>query len=101
MLSQCTAEAALLPDPVYDQRCEDRYEEIVSSAVITFRGKDYAVPVINISSRGTQIEFDIVPRLGESLLIRFENCSRMQAFVRWSRDGKLGIRFGHEIILVN
>lgn len=101
MLSQCTAETALLPDPVYDQRSEERYEQIVASAVITFRGQDYTVPVINISSRGTQIEFGIVPRLGESLLIRFENCSRMQGFVRWSRDGRLGIRFGHEIILVN
>lgn len=101
MLRQSTAETALLPDPVYDQRCEDRYADVVATAVITFRGQDYRVPVVNISSRGTQIESSIVPRLGESLLIRFENCSRMQGFVRWSRDGKLGIRFGHEIILVN
>ena len=31
--------------------------------------------------------------------VQFENCTRMQAFVRWVRDGRLGLNFGHEIIL--
>ena len=101
MLSEGAAVAVAGPDVVFEQRCEVRYEGLVERAVITFRGRDYPVPVVNISSRGTQIECDIVPRLGESLLIRFENCSRMNGFVRWAKDGKLGIRFGHEIILAN
>ena len=101
MLSESAAVAEMLPDTFEDQRCEPRYGGIVERAVITFRGADYPVPVINLSSRGTQIECGISPRLGESLVIRFENCSRMQCFVRWAKDGKLGIRFGHEIILMN
>ena len=82
-----------------EQRSEPRYSGIVSRAVITFRGQDYPVPVIDISSRGTQIECDIEPRLGESLIIRFEDCTGMHGFVRWARGGRLGIRFGHELIL--
>jgi len=82
-----------------DPRSEPRYEGLVESAVLTFRGADYPVPVINISSRGTQVESDILPRLGESVLIRFEGCSPIYAFVRWNRDGRLGLNFGCEMIL--
>jgi len=84
-----------------DCRSEERYEDIVDRAVLTFRGQNFPVPVMNISSRGTMIESDIQPRLGESIVIQFENCSRMHGFVRWSKEGRLGIRFGHEIILAN
>jgi hypothetical protein len=89
------------PDLLIEQRSEPRYEEVIARAVITFRGQDYPVTVANISSRGTMIESDIAPRLGESLIIRFENCSRIHGFVRWMRDGQVGIRFGHEIILAS
>lgn len=99
MLDQGAAAAVQSPEVFIEQRSEARFSEVVERATITFRGQEYAVPVVNISSRGTQIESDILPRLGESLFIQFENCSRMHGFVRWARDGKLGIRFGHELIL--
>jgi len=82
-----------------DPRSEPRYQGLVESAVLTFRGAEYPVPVIDISSRGTQIESDILPRLGESVLIRFEGCSPIYAFVRWNREGRLGLNFGCELIL--
>lgn len=82
-----------------DQRSEDRHEDVVDRAVIVFRGQEYIVPVVNISSRGTMIECDIVPHIGETVSVQFEDCSRIQAFVRWVRQGRLGLNFGHEIIL--
>jgi hypothetical protein len=82
-----------------DQRSEDRHDGIVQRAAIMFRNQEYIVPVINISSRGTMIECDIVPRIGETIVIRFEECSPIHGFVRWVRDGKVGLNFGHEIIL--
>ena len=82
-----------------DPRSEPRYQGLVESAVLTFRGAQYEVPVIDISTRGTQIESDILPRLGESVLIRFEGCSPIYAFVRWTRDGRLGLNFGCELTL--
>jgi hypothetical protein len=82
-----------------DPRSEPRYQGLVESAVLTFRGAEYSVPVIDISTRGTQIESDIVPRLGESVLIRFQGCSPIYAFVRWTREGRLGLNFGCELIL--
>ncbi len=85
--------------PVVEQRCEERHEGVVESATLYFRGSEHHVPVINLSSRGTMIESDIAPRLGESVVIRFDGYSPMHAFVRWIRDGRIGLNFGGEIVL--
>lgn len=84
---------------VVDQRSEERHDDIVDRAAIMFRGQEYIVPVVNISSRGTMIECDILPRIGETIVVQFQDCTRIHAFVRWVRDGRLGLNFGHEIIL--
>ena len=86
------------PQPV-EQRSEPRYEDLVDRAILTFRGADYPVPVVNISSRGTMVGSDLLPRLGESVMIRFDGCSPIYAFVRWSREGRLGLNFGCELVL--
>lgn len=86
------------PQPV-EQRSEPRFEALIDRAILTFRGADYPVPVVNISSRGTMVESELAPRLGESVMIRFEGCSPIYAFVRWSREGRLGLNFGCEMIL--
>ena len=49
-----------------ERRSEERHEGLVDNAIIWFRGTAHAVPVLNISSRGTMVESDIVPRLGGS-----------------------------------
>ena len=82
-----------------ERRSEERYEGLVDSATIWFRGAGHKVPVLNISSRGTMVESDIVPRLGETVLVEFPECSRIHAFVRWAREGRLGLNFGHEIVI--
>ena len=84
---------------IFDQRSEERYTGIVDRAVIIFREQNYIVPVINISSRGTMVECDIMPRIGETIIIHFDHCTPIQAFVRWVRDGRIGLNFGHEIVL--
>lgn len=82
-----------------DERTEPRRDDLINSAVLTFRDARYDVPVLNISSRGTMIESDIAPRIGETVSIQFEACDRIGGFVRWVRDGRIGINFGHELIL--
>ena len=82
-----------------DRRGEPRHEGLVQGALLVFRGQHYRVPVVNISSRGTMIESDVAPRLGESVMIRFDGCSPVYAFVRWSRDGRIGLNFGCELTI--
>ncbi|HEX2764140.1 MAG TPA: PilZ domain-containing protein [Allosphingosinicella sp.] len=87
------------PQSFEDRRSEPREEGLIERATLYFRGQPYPVPVVNISSRGTMVESDIVPRLGETVLVEFPECSRIHAFVRWARDGRLGLNFGHEIVI--
>ena len=82
-----------------ERRSEERREGLVDSATIWFRGAAHNVPVLNLSSRGTMVESDIAPRLGETVLVEFPECSRIHAFVRWARDGRIGLNFGHEILI--
>ena len=82
-----------------ERRSEPRFEGLVEHAILHFRGQEHKVPVVNISSRGTMIESTIEPRLGESVKITFDGCSPIYAFVRWARDGNVGLRFGCEMIL--
>jgi hypothetical protein len=84
---------------IVDQRSEERHEGVVDCSTLFFRGAAYVVPVVNISSRGTMIESELQPRLGESVIIRFEGCSPIHAFVRWVREGRIGLNFGCEMIL--
>lgn len=82
-----------------DARAEERRCDIVDRATLLFRGQKIPAEVHNISSRGTMITCPIVPRLGETVIVEFDRCTPIHAFVRWMRDGQLGLRFGHEIIL--
>jgi hypothetical protein len=91
--------ASRYSDPRNDRRGEGRHEGVLATALLHFRGKPYRVRVLNISSRGAMLECAIEPRLGEPVLIEFDQCSRMHAFARWSRDGRIGLNFGHELVL--
>ncbi len=82
-----------------EQRTEERHEGLVENAVVHFRGESHHVPVINISSRGTMVECQLYPRIGETMIVEFDQCSRIHAFVRWVRDGRIGLNFGHELVL--
>ena len=82
-----------------EKRSEPRHEGLIDCATLYFRNAVYVVPVVNISSRGTMIDSDLEPRLGESVRIQFAGCSPLYAFVRWARDGRIGLRFGCELII--
>ncbi|HEX8444277.1 MAG TPA: PilZ domain-containing protein [Allosphingosinicella sp.] len=82
-----------------EQRAEPRHGGLVDRAILVFRGQDHLVRVLNISSRGTMIESEILPRIGESVTMQFESCARLLAVVRWVRDGQIGLNFNHDVVL--
>jgi hypothetical protein len=96
---QSSVDPIAVPKHFVEQRSEPRLEGAIDSSTLFFRGAAYIVPVVNISSRGTMIESSLEPRLGESVMIRFDGCSSIYAFVRWVRDGRIGLNFGCEMIL--
>lgn len=89
----------LSPSGDADRRSEPRRESLINCASLFFRGTVRVVPVLNVSSRGTMIESDIEPNLGESVVIRFAGCSPIYAYIRWTRDGRIGLNFGNEMVI--
>ena len=55
--------------------------------------------MLNISTRGVMVETSILPRLGETVIVRFDGCSPIHAFARWTKDGRVGLHFGCELII--
>lgn len=97
---QRTHRAAIVSGACFhDNRAEPRRDGVIEKATLLFRGHKIAAEVHNISSRGTMITCPIAPRLGETIIVEFEACTPIHAFVRWMKDGQLGLRFGHEIVL--
>jgi hypothetical protein len=82
-----------------DRRSEERHENLVDCSTLFFRGGVHVVPVVNISTRGAMIECGLEPRIGESVIIRFEGCSPIYASVRWVREGRVGLAFGTELTI--
>jgi hypothetical protein len=80
------------------QRREDRFRDVVEDAILVFRRKKLPVKVLNISSSGTMVETDLIPRIGEKIGVEFEGFERIEGIVRWIRDGRIGLDLGDEAI---
>ena len=79
---------------VTNQRREDRHWGLLERAIVVFRRKKLLVRVVNVSSSGLMIEAEIMPRIGETLAIKFEGFDRFDGVVRWIKDGRIGLDIG-------
>ena len=76
---------------VTDTRREERRTDLVSSAVIDFRGREHEVRVLNTSRLGLMIEAALEPLIAEPLLVHLEIGESRIYFVRWVRGGRIGL----------
>ena len=83
-----------------DQRREARKVEIVDRAVIRYQGRSQEVSVRNISSRGMMMEADFLPAIGARIDVAFAGCNPMPCSVRWVRDGRIGLEFARETLVL-
>ena len=83
-----------------DQRLEHRHVKLVDHAVLRQKQRILEVPVLNVSSRGAMVECDLRPRIGTRLMIRFADCNETACSVRWVRDGRIGLEFDRETLLI-
>jgi hypothetical protein len=81
-----------------NQRREDRFHGVVDRATVVFRRKKTLVKVINISGSGVMIESSLLPRIGEKVGLEFEDFDRLEAVVRWVKQGRIGLDVGEDAI---
>lgn len=84
---------------VVDQRAEARYGGLVDDAVLTARGREQLVRVINVSAEGAMITPALPLRIGEKVVLRLVGNLRVPGAVRWIRDGRLGINFSVPLVI--
>jgi len=83
-----------------DQRREDRHLDVVDRAFVRHQRKTREVRVLNVSSRGAMVACDLAPRIGDRIEIQFADCNRTGCFVRWVRDGRIGLEFDKETLII-
>lgn len=75
-----------------DHRAEPRFAPVARGAMLCFRGRHEMVWLSNISSEGAMIAWAGRPRIGEGVSVDLDG-TRVPAFVRWVRDGRVGVNF--------
>ena len=96
VVARFSLDGSIIPRRVkrlFDQRCEPRIECEADGAILSFRGADHSVKLLNCSPSGAMISFDRIPNIGETLIVRTMDRSAQRAQVRWVRDGKIGLTF--------
>ena len=78
---------------LWDQRAEPRVEPDEEHAVLDHRGRRHQVKVINLSSAGAMVAFTTVPHIGERVRLQLLGREPVSGFVRWAREGRIGINF--------
>jgi len=84
---------------LYNQRGEERYGGVVDDAVITARGRQQLVRVINISAEGAMIAPALALRIGEPVTLRLPGEIIVKASVRWIRSGRIGLNFADPLCI--
>lgn len=77
----------------FDQRTENREPVESETAVLQIRGRSHVVRLANISPSGAMVIFKGVPHIGEQVTLQLLDRGEQCAYVRWVRDGRIGINF--------
>lgn len=78
---------------VFDERLEPRNEAESQTAVLEVRERRYVVRLVNISQSGAMVIFPHMPHIGEEVVLHLLGRGRISGYVRWVRDGRIGVNF--------
>lgn len=78
---------------IFDERAEERLEVASQTGVLTMRGKNHVIQLINLSRSGAMIRFAYDAHIGETVSLQLLDRGTIDGQVRWLRDGRMGIGF--------
>ena len=100
MSDQFQLHGAMIPRSVrrmFDERGEERIETESQTGVISLRGKNHVVQLVNLSRSGAMVRFACEAHIGESVTLQMLDRGTIDGQVRWLRDGRMGIGFARPL----
>ena len=82
---------------MFDERSEERVESGSQTAILSLRGRNHIVALVNLSSSGVMIRFTGEAHIGESVTLQLLDRGTIDGQVRWLRDGRMGVSFAHPL----
>lgn len=79
-----------------DSREGDRHRLTAQTVTVIYKRKKHPAELINLSGGGAMIAAPFEPRLWQRIDVDFGETGRLEAAVRWVKDGRIGLEFAHE-----
>ena len=76
-----------------DERHEPRSTCARQTGILSMRGANHVVRVVDLSRSGAMVQFPGDASQGEAVTIQLLDHGLVAGQVRWSRDGRVGIHF--------
>jgi hypothetical protein len=78
---------------MFDERTEERLDADSQTAILSLRGRNHIVSLINLSKSGAMVRFTGEAHIGESVSLQMLDRGTIDGQVRWLRDGRMGVYF--------
>jgi PilZ domain len=82
---------------MFDERVEERLDAESGTAVLSFRGHNHIVGLVNLSRSGAMLRFTGDAHIGESVSLQLLDRGTIAGQVRWLRDGRMGVYFARPL----
>ena len=82
---------------MFDERSESRIEAESQTAILSLRGRNHIVALINLSRSGVRLRFAGDAHIGETVSLQLLDRGTIAGQVRWLRDGRMGVYFARPL----
>jgi len=96
MTSRFQLHGSMIPRSVkrmFDERAEERLDAESQTAILSHRGRNHIVGLVNLSRSGAMLRFTGDAHIGESVSLQLLDRGTIAGQVRWLRDGRMGVYF--------
>jgi PilZ domain-containing protein len=100
MTSRFQLDGSMIPRSVkrmFDERSEQRLDTESQTAILSLRGRNHIVGLVNLSRSGAMLRFTGDAHIGESVSLQLLDRGTIDGQVRWLRDGRMGVYFARPL----
>ena len=80
-----------------DERSEPRAPDGSQTAMLSLRGSNHVVRLVDLSASGAMVHFAGDASEGDAVTLQLLDHGPVGGQVRWSRDGRIGVHFNRPI----